>query len=1172
MIVMWWERAVRRGVARRWARALCGVLLAAWSSAAAASVLDLPWPRQLGRGEAVPGIGIRSMAEDTAGYLWMASNDGLLRFDGRRVRVWRQEEGLIDATLHTLHVDARDRLWLGTASRGLLMMPAQRDRFERPGPDAPAALRSGGIAGIASGRDGAVWVIGADRGLYRQRADDPRWQRVDAGAGAVTALTADRDGHIWVGTTQGLRRLHDGQLHGVGASTAAVLALWADPAGGLHVEAADAAYTVDRQARVHRPLAAGRPLLRSDDGALWLQQETGLVLHRHARVQPIPLRPLYGPRSDRVVMQQALQDRQGDIWLLSRAHGLWRLPAHWRAFTALPSARDGLPGLRSHYALALAGAADGRLWVVGSHGRLQRLDLRTGASSDHLDYAHAGFSATAVGMAEDARGRLWIASGGQMLRYDPARRTLRRWPLGLAGGQAALSLQACADGSLWLAHPDQIQQWTPQGVRRRVVAPQSVGLAAGMAARQLLCDHGGRLWATDRHGLRYWDATGARFVAAEASNTAVAAIAEAADGSLWLSRQDALERHRWDGRGLRRTQRFDAAAGYPQVRAEALAVDAHGMVWAGAARGLIRLDPTRGQVRVLGSADGLPAQEMLGQRLVRLRSGVLAAAVREGGLLLHEPGSLPRHRALPRLQVDAVRVPRGAQTRIFRPSAEPIVLASSDRNIQVAVNLLGRGDPDRIQYRFRLQGRDREWIDTGPVAQRIFAQLAVGEHRLSVQGRHGDGPWSAPSSLVLTVVPAWWQRGSGRVALAVLGLLALGAGGRMARGVLAVRRQRRQQREQHRRAERDSAERTRFLGQLGHRIRLPMTAVSGWSELLLEAPLAARQREPLQSLHQAGLHLVQLVDDALDLASIEAGRLHLQPVAFAPAALLQELHALLQPVAQARSLQLAWASTLAPHCWLRGDVCRLRQILLNLVGNALKFTPRGTVQVTACAGPAGAGLILGVTDTGPGMTRAQVQRLFRRFEQAEGADTFARHGGSGLGLAISRELAQAMGGEITVESRPGHGTRFQVWLPLPAAPAPGMSAVPACGHAHAPAPPLRRPVLLVWQGDTAEVIAALLEAQGLEVACVDPADAALAAAPDTPWALLVADPDQRVGAEPIGMLLPRRWPGVPRLALTARADAAAERDALAAGFSVFLRLPLARARLSAALAQCWAAR
>lgn len=1154
------------------ARALCALLaLFALPAGTAATVLDLPWPQPVAAIDGLPTTGLRALAEDATGYLWMAGDDGLLRFDGRRVRVWHRADGQPDPALLALHVDARDDLWLGSVSQGLLRLRAGRRVMEPVGAGAPAALRSGRVAAITSTADGSVWAVGADHRLYVLSPATAAWQVQALPGGDVTALVRDDAGTLWMAGTTGLYRLAGRTAIPVDLPARAdrhVHGLWADPRGGVRAHTATGSWHVSGRGAV-QAAGAGIPLLRSVDGADWEQQATGLFLLRRARQQRVHLRPPHGSARQPVEMHQGLQDRQGDIWWLSVAHGLWRLPARWREFTALPPARDGLPGIDGQHALALAASADGRLWVAGSGGRVQRLDLRTGARSDTLAFAGASASAAAVGMVEDPAGRLWLATDGTLLRYHPARREVRRWPLALPGGSASISLAACADGTLWLAHPAQIQRWSAGGTRLLALPVAALGLSPGMPQRQLLCDRTGRLWATDRAGPHYWEPAQARFVAA--GTGAVTAMAEADDGSLWLSRQDALEQHRWTATGLQRLQRVDGAHGYPQVRAHALAVDAQGRVWAGVARGLVRLDPAQARVCVLGHRDGLPVQEVLDRRLVRLRTGALAAAVREGGLLLVEPGSVQDRSPVPRLVINAVRVERDGRERAFHPSgtAPEVLLTSTDRDVQVAVNLLGPGDPEGIQYRFQLAGHDAGWVQTGPVALRGFARLPVGRHLLQVQARHADGPWSAPQRLHLQVAPAWWQTPAGYLLLAALAAAAVMV---LARSLAAVARRRGARRaaaQQQALAEQASAERSRFLVRLGGRIRPTMTAVCGWSELLLRGPLDARQRSQARSLHRAGQHLVQVVDDALDLAAIAAGRVQVCEAPFAPVALLRELHDLLQPVAAARQLSLHWESSLDPAQRWVGDERRVRQILLNLLGNALKFTARGRVQVTACAGAGGRGLRLQVIDSGPGIRPAQLQRLFQRYEQAEGDATHAVHGGSGLGLAICRELARAMGGDITVDSCPGHGTRFEVVLPLCAVAREGR---PARRHAAVPAGPFPalRVLVVLPQVDTGTVVAALLQAQGL-VACSVPA-CADALAPGTvhagDWQVIAADPDLRVGGERLGCWLHRQAPGSRRLALSTRADAYAERDASAAGFDGFLRLPASGQQLAQAVLDC----
>jgi signal transduction histidine kinase len=499
--------------------------------------------------------------------------------------------------------------------------------------------------------------------------------------------------------------------------------------------------------------------------------------------------------------------------------------------------------------------------------------------------------------------------------------------------------------------------------------------------------------------------------------------------------------------------------------------------------------------------------------------------------------------------------------------ASPVLLSTADRNVRVAVSLLGRGDPDRIQYRFRLPGQDPGWIDTGPVAQRLFARLPPGDHTLLMQARHADGPWSAVRQVSLRVVPLWWETGAGRAAIAGVLCLVLVVAARLHQRQRRRRAWRRSARAGRQRAEQDSAQRSRFLAELGRQVRGPLTPVLGWSDLLLQSPLSPIQREQVGSLQQAGHHLLHLMDDALDLASIESGQLQLRDTRFALLPLLHELHALQLPVAQGKGLALHWSSTLDARACFHGDVQRLRQILLNLLGNALKFTTRGQVCLSARAGCHGEGLVLCVADTGPGMSADQVQGLFQRFAQAEGALTAARHGGSGLGLAISRDIARAMGGDIDVDSQPGRGTQFQLVLPWSPATYPSPAALPSAGAGKA-APRCLRVMVLLPSAGAVDVVCALLRAQGHRVAGVGDPDAWVRDVDPGPWDLIAADPDMLAGGARLSARLPRLWPGVSRLALTPRADACAERDARAGGFDLFLRLPLTSARLAAAIAQC----
>ena len=1144
--------------------------------ALADGLVTLPWPRRLGPADALPTAAIRAIDEDQDGYLWMASDDGLLRFDGHRFRAWRREQGLPDGDLRALHVDAQQRIWLATASQGLVMLSADRRVFHSETGERGVLLPRIGIVEVTSTPDGTLWIATSGHGLFARQADG-RWHSVPlqhdgAPVNRITALVVDRQGRLWVGTPHALMR-RDGvrftALPLQAGDHQGLASLWADPQGGVWGHTCcDVLGWGEDGARIPSPPQRGMPVLRSTEGELWTTGPTGLVRHRIGdTAQPVPL-PGHDGTPVRTRVVTAFQDRLGGLWWAGQVQGLWHLPARWRQFARLPAAGNGSPGVESGHVWAVAPSRGERLWVATDGGHVQRVDLRTGTSRLSIHYRPEGMRQAAVGMAEDLRGRLWLASGNTLSRYEPTTGGMRHWLLDLGSTAGGVDLKACNDGSLWLARVDRIQRRDADGVLQLSAVPQTLGLVPPAAGPQLLCGEDGSLWATDRAGIKRWLPAQERFAAVVGGPVEeVGAIAHGRDDHYWASSPGVLRRYRWDGQQLRKTHSFSAVHGYPQLLVRALTVDEHGVAWAGSARGLIRVDPHGGGVRQFGSDDGLPAHAVLPRRLIRTPGGRVAAAVHEGGMLLFEPGAVQAPARMPGLVVHAITARRGTRQISLPAGTAPVPLSGADRHIRVAVRLLG-GAPTSVQYRFRLQGHDPDWVYSGSAGQRVFERLPVGLHTLDVQARKGDGDWSSIRHIALQVCPAWWQTPVTRWSAAAAGAALLWLGAWAAH----ARRRRRQcwraLRERQRQAEQASLQRTRFLTALGARIRVPMTAVLGWSELLARAALAPAERSRVESIRQAGGHLLRLMDDALDLACIESGRLQPQAAPFLLQPLLEAVHALLLPVAQRKGLVLAWRSTLPASARFNGDARYLRQILLNLLGNALKFTGHGTVRLEVRAGRQGEGILLHVIDTGPGMSATQCARLFQPFEQADGAQTLARFGGSGLGLSISRDLARAMGGDIDVSSRPGEGTSFRVLLPLPCCPAALPEPVIPDVVGQGPEDSLR--VLLVLPTTSvAEVLQALLASMGHAVATASSIDdAAAASVGDARWDLVVSDPDLHLGAERSAVALQRRWPGIPRLALTPRADMAAERDAAAAGFDLFLRLPASRERLAACLAQC----
>jgi signal transduction histidine kinase/ligand-binding sensor domain-containing protein/CheY-like chemotaxis protein len=1124
---------------------------------------------------------INDLAIDRQGYVWVATGDGLARYDGTKFRYWRRTVGdpasLPDNEVTLVHVDSADRVWAATWF-ALSVLDADH-RVPRKIQFRGDAARCGiDITAMTSTPEGVLWLgnyrgdlcrIGLDGAVLRLNGSTG--QRSYLGESIPVAMRVLSSGSLLIGADTGLWWIEPNipnsrpiSIYEEKVNGGSVFALSAEKNDAVWVGAESGLFLIGSNGEIRSPpweppkFSRRAIVMHAKDGSYWIGDYYGLYRREVNSRLSENIDNGFGVDSG---VSSIVEDHEAGIWLGSNSEGLLYIPSENSRFLSFNKF-----GVMSGDNIVSAEVDDeGNVWALTTDGLYRASDpiKKTLRIVDKNKLLMENPRSIRVCSGRN----IFISDGNGIYVFDVK-----------TGGVNAIfkyrvkpllhrveTLTCTVKDELWISiFGGGILVYSKEGRLIKEFSPEETLDEEAEAFIDLRFSPDGSPWYSDGKDLRRWD--GARFVRVPLpAGEYVYSLDFASASQLWVARFGSLERYDWDGVALHLRERVTAQEGLPSVETRSVLVTATGNIWLNTVRGLVHYDSNQHRARLFGLRDGLPGLDFTVDVLKRRSDGPAVAISKEGIVMFDPDQPLPAPRASA-LGVETIELRRGEDTVAFSRYGDGdlrAIMLPDDRDLRVVVRVMSFADPAAYRYRFKLSGYDPDWVDQGDRGERVFSALSPGHYVLEVQGANADGVWSPTRRIEILAEAPWWQRWWALVCYAIAIALLFWWIAYLYRLRLKRRHDYQMIAQKREVAEQASQAKSRFLANLGHEVRTPMTGVLGMSELLLSTSLDMNQQGQVQSIRRAGEHLLRLVNDALDLARIEAGRLELEFVDFDLDVLVDEVAALMRPLADRKGLALRVDMMQSARGGWRGDPTRIRQILLNLVGNAVKFTERGEVGLSIeTTMPHGLRLV--VRDTGPGLDAEQQQRLFQRFEQAEGARTASRYGGSGLGLAICQELALAMGGDVGLHSAPGEGTRFTVSLPLERATTVGTHAYLRHQGEHAQPP---RDVLLVEDDAiVADVLVGMLEAQGHRVTHAGHALAAMTEIATGGFDIALFDLDLP-GMDGLALARHLRAQGwtLPMIAITARADSGAESDAKEAGFDAFLRKPLTGDALGEAL-------
>jgi signal transduction histidine kinase/CheY-like chemotaxis protein/ligand-binding sensor domain-containing protein len=959
--------------------------------------------KQTSRG--LPQSSVVALAQDRDGLMWIGTLDGAATFDGRTITPVAAVPGAPQRGVIAAIVARRSGgVYVGS--------PAGVHAFDG---NAWHLIRSTkAVASIAESTDGTLWMADTDGALWTLGARDA-WQRHGEVGAPVYAVAAAGDGSVFAATDRNAVRIRGARVEPIPGAPLA------SRPGAMLVARDGTLYVATLGGTVHWtrggdgwhqapfapwPRNAFRSLAEDRRGRIWAGAFGGGVAFGNSQTPWTVWNTTNGPFMASIM--SILGDDEGNVWFGENALGLiqWTGEA-WSHRPVVDPSNSASP---TYGGFQIARSADGRSLLVAAFEK------------GFLQLTPAGFRQflAADGITEDVRAIVepspgFYIAGTRFGIFEARPGEKFRQVLKLPGGFVT-GLFLAPDGRWFAASTRGVfiragEQWTAATAINAQLEDANV--------RGITWRSNGELWVATLRGITLFRGEAAERITSKRDTAvpdSVNAVLDAGNDAVWIGGTGGVAVRR-GGKWTRMTE----GDGVPGQTVYSLKRAPDGAIWAGGSSGVGRF--ANGQWKTWDSREGLVNEECsLNGLLIDADGTVWVGSL--GGLARFDP--------------HVTSFPAPPLRLVWRTSSV------ADRTLHLRWTAPWLGSHP-VQYRTRIPRLHDDWSAPASEDHLDVENLGAGDWRVEVQARvEGTTKWTAPLTLDVKVPPFWYETIVARVAMLALLLaiiyfavrLRVASLHRRAAALEETVRQRtaelaekvEQLGESEQRALAASRAKSAFLANMSHELRTPLNGVLGFAQLLARRKERdAEDREGLSVIMKSGEHLLTLINDVLSLSKIEAGRVTLERQPFALETLVRDVENVVRIRAEEKGLRLACSIAGAPSRAVVGDEGKLRQILINLVGNAVKFTDSGEVSLDAQWQNGRAAFE--VRDTGPGIAAGDLQRLFEPFMQTEAAQRTKE--GTGLGLALSRDLARLMDGDITVASEVGRGSTFRVEVALP---------------------------------------------------------------------------------------------------------------------------------------------
>ncbi|MCG7550084.1 hybrid sensor histidine kinase/response regulator [Pseudoalteromonas sp. Of7M-16] len=1031
---------------------------------------------------------IYSIIQDQQGLLWFGTaENGVMRYDGRKVTLFEFDSETMNGLSHNdagnLMLDRNGDIWIGTWGGGANRYDPKTGQFENFIHDSKRtdSIAANRIQSLLHDLDGSIWLGSYDNGLSRYLGGD-KFEHIKKTTNTSLGLSHNRiwdiENHdiqsLWVATSYGLN-LYDKENNTyryffpdpenstpTGANE--IRHVLKSSKGHIYVGTQQGPFILDHKRGTFseigvvdgKHLGQVNSMIEDHEGYIWFITSRGAFRLSQGNGQLVQL-DLEHNSGLRIIFE----DNANTIWITNELQGIFKLVPH-RKFKSIDN-----PELTTPNGITVDHQGD--ILVANSKSEL----FKWSVASQTLDMLIPAVFTSEKGFSEnrllerpvlylDQENTLWMAQdeGLAKINLETKQSEIITYPKTAMNHEQFREIRAlCVDnqGILWIGtYKNGVYLYDP--LKKTF---KHMGTSFGLSHLEVLTiyqDNSKNIWVGTGNGVNRWVESSQEFQSFVNSpyqansllGSIVQDIYETKDGSIWVATQQGLNLYQADQDNF---THFNMQNGLPSNLIRAISDDRQGNLWLTTNKGVTKFSPSSGQVINFDSRNGLLGLNYYPSSLIKGKNDTLFTNSQRGveyfstlvqQSTLNDPGIVLTGFNKMGLPIN-LDTPYSYVTDIY--------VSYLDYIFSLEFSVLDFLSPNKNQYAYKLEGYDDNWIEIGNRNTASFTNLDGGTYKFQVKATNSNGEWGSKTLSINVHVspPPWktWWAYSLYVLLVASSIFAViylrtklqkaeisrqkqfvvQLEEQVSEKTASLETQARRLEEALKKAEEATRLKSEFLANMSHEIRTPMNGVIGMLELLKKSGLSSTQAHSVNIASTSAHSLLSLINDILDFSKIEADKLELEYVNFDLRQLLENLAESMALSAQTKGVSIILDFADLDSSIVKSDPGRIRQIITNIVSNAIKFTDQGEIVLSATLEPdkeaQGYIFTCKIQDTGIGIPEEKLTTLFDSFIQVD-ASTTRKYGGTGLGLSITKNLCQLLNGDVNVSSTVGVGSCFEV--------------------------------------------------------------------------------------------------------------------------------------------------